>query len=275
MHSKKIFRVLAMALALMLAGVAGVMGQTPDTLISSRGIVPLFYNVDPAGNVTCDQAGVYEIGSVRFQDSNQYAGTAGPITWSTTDSKYVAWDGVHGGLAIILKGGSGANVYKYDANYTYDSGLASPPNQANIIPELSNVIFCWNPSERACEWIGESAWAAGIRYVTGGNWSTYTPYVTGSTVTLYAGETNEAGTVHFSASIDGYVTMTIELNDGWRFEDVEENFKIQDYATAPSGNPAPGLFAYKGYATEDSFSIVVPAADYYGVHINVEWERCE
>jgi hypothetical protein len=275
MKSKKMFQVCAMAVVLLFLRVAGVMGQTPSTPISSRGIVPLFYHVDPGEKMTCDQVGDYEIGSLRFDDSDQYAGIAGPMTWSTTDSQYVAWDGRHSGLAIILKSESGANVYKYDPSYTYDSGLASPPNPDNIISELSNIIFCWNPPERECEWINEIAWAAGNRYVTRDNWSTYTPYVAGNTVTLYAGESIEAGTVHFSAPVDCYVTITIELNDGWRFEDVEENFKIQDYPTAPSGNPAPGLFAYKGYATEDSFSVVVPVADYYGVHLNVEWERCE
>jgi hypothetical protein len=87
----------------------------------------------------------------------------------------------------------------------------------------------------------------------------------------------EAGTVHFSNAVDGKVTITIQLYEGWRFEDVAENVKIQDYAKAPSGNPAPGRFAHKGYAdpNQSSFSIVVPENKFYGVHVNVEWEKCD
>jgi len=126
-----------------------------------------------------------------------------------------------------------------------------------------------------CEWIGESAWAEGIRYVDQGNWATYTPYVTDSTVTLFAGQTMDAGTVHFSEAVGGYVTITITLNEGWRFEDVDDNVKIQNYADAPSGNPSPGLFDSKDYATESPFSIDVPANNFYGVHVDVEWEYCD
>jgi len=108
-----------------------------------------------------------------------------------------------------------------------------------------------------------------------GNWATYTPYDADSTVILYAGQTMEAGTVHFSEPDgDGVVTITVTLNSGWRFEDVAENVKIQDYADAPSGNPSPGQFDHKGDATGSSFSIVVPGNDFYGVHVDVEWEDC-
>jgi hypothetical protein len=127
------------------------------------------------------------------------------------------------------------------------------------------------PTEEEC-WEGETAWAAGSRYVSRGNWATYTSYSgSAKTVTLYAGQTMVAGTVHFSAPSGGNVTITICLNDGWRFDpDEPENVKIQDYATAPSGNPSPGLFAYKGYGTDDCFDITVPRNNFYGVHVDVE-----
>ena len=137
------------------------------------------------------------------------------------------------------------------------------------------VVVDYTPEE--CEWIEETAWANGTRYVEQGNWATYTPYVADSTVILYAGQTMDAGMVDFSAPIAGSVTITIILNEGWRFyDDIEqENVKIQDYASAPSGNPSPGLFDWKGYATESSFSIDVRENNFYGVHVDVEWEYCE
>jgi hypothetical protein len=128
----------------------------------------------------------------------------------------------------------------------------------------------------ACEWVAETAWAAGERYVEQGNWATYTPYVSASPIYLYAGQTMDAGTVYFTEVGDGYVTVTIGLNQGWRFKDVDENVKIQDYADAPSGNPSPGQFAWKYYATGSLFTTPpISANDFYGVHVDVEWEHCE
>lgn len=123
--------------------------------------------------------------------------------------------------------------------------------------------------ESCYEFVDETAWAAGNRYVTRGNWATYAPYVSDSTVTLYAGQTMAAGTVHFSAPDDGDVTITINLSGDWEFAPVSENVKIQDYASAPSGNPSPGLFEHKGTASGTYFSIVVPENNFYGVHADV------
>ncbi|MGQ3685232.1 MAG: hypothetical protein ACUBOA_09560 [Candidatus Loosdrechtia sp.] len=134
--------------------------------------------------------------------------------------------------------------------------------------------------EEVC-WKKETAWAAGTRYVERGNWATYITYVADSTVTLYAGQTMEAGTVHFSAPSNGMITITITLNPGWRFyqdeeNPDEENVHIQDYGTAPGGNPSPGGFAHKARATESPFSIDVSLNVYYGVHVVVEREvECE
>jgi hypothetical protein len=127
-----------------------------------------------------------------------------------------------------------------------------------------------------CEWVGETAWAAGKRYVEKGNWATYTEYPPekGSPI-LYAGQNMEAGLVTFSGVHGGYVTITIQLLQGWRFKSGPENVKIQDYSIAPSGNPSPGQFDWKGTATTSPFEIEVEANYFYGVHVDVEWEDCE
>jgi hypothetical protein len=131
------------------------------------------------------------------------------------------------------------------------------------------TVQCCNGGEPCYEFMGETAWADGDRYVTRGNWATYTPYVADSTVTLYAGQYYEAGTVHFSAVDGGKVTITINLTGDWEFAPEDENVKIQDYAYAPSGNPSPGGFDHKGTASGQSFSIEVPANSFYGVHVDV------
>jgi hypothetical protein len=128
----------------------------------------------------------------------------------------------------------------------------------------------------ACEWVGETAWAAGTRYIEKGNWATFTRYEADDIVVLYAGQTMEAGTVYFSApDVNGNVTITITLNDGWRFKDVAENVKIQDYELEPSGNPNPGGFAHTFDAEASPFDATeIPENYFYGVHVDVEWLDC-
>lgn len=127
----------------------------------------------------------------------------------------------------------------------------------------------------------QTAWAANgdqpadLRYNDQGNWATYTEYNgEEKTVTLFAGQYIDIGTVTYSAPVDGKVTITIELNEDGDFYDDENNVKIQDYENAPSGNPAPGQFDHKGTASGDSFSIEVPENNYYGVHVDALTE-CE
>jgi hypothetical protein len=125
----------------------------------------------------------------------------------------------------------------------------------------------------------ETAWAANgneplqLRYTNRGNWATYVAYAE-KTTTLFAGQTIPVGSVSFSAVSGGNVTITVNLTGDWEFEDVAENLKVQDYVAAPSGNPSPGLFAHKKTCDvdESTCSIVVPANNFYGVHVNVgQW----
>jgi len=126
---------------------------------------------------------------------------------------------------------------------------------------------------------GETAWSDGGRYIDQGNWATYTPYGgVEKTVTLFAGQDQDIGTVTFSAPVGGIVTITIEMNSNGGFQNVSENVKIQDYATMPSGNPSPGGFDHKASVTPGttSYSIDVPENDFYGVHIDaLSAEGCE
>jgi hypothetical protein len=111
----------------------------------------------------------------------------------------------------------------------------------------------------------DTAWGAGTRYVARGNWATYTTYVADGLVNLYAGQNKWAGVVTTSAIIDGNVTITVTLNDGWSLQEVSNPVKIQGYTAPPSGNPSPGRFTSKG----SSLTVTVPAAKYYGIHLDV------
>ncbi len=174
--------------------------------------------------------------------------------------------------AVIVKGGPAAQVYYYD-NATTGSGLVAPINPNNGTPYgVSHVTFVFSKVNTPKCYVGDTAWSYGPRYINRGNWATYTPYVAGNVVTIYAGQTKEAGTATFSAAVNGEVIITIALNSTFRLQEVAENVKIQDYATAPSGNPSPGGFAYKSTQVATSFSVTVLANNFYGIHLDVESE---
>jgi len=157
--------------------------------------------------------------------------------------------------------------------YEYDNTAKLTNAKGVVIAEDSTTL---NVHVQCFIFKGETAWAANgnvagsFRYTNRGNWATYVAYDE-KTTTLFAGQTINVGSVAFSAVAGGKVTITVSLSGAWEFEDVSENLMVQGYASAPTDNPSPGLFADKK-ACDASFStcaIVVPANNFYGVHVNV------
>lgn len=158
-------------------------------------------------------------------------------------------------------------------SYTLVPGCAVVATKAGLQVAYACGIgpVCEDPPPPVC-WSDETAWSAGSRYVARGNWATYTRY-TGEAmaVTLYAGQTLPAGLVTFSQPSGGMVEICIILDEGFRFDpDTDESVKVQGYATAPSGNPSPGAFAYRMDAESSPSCLTVPQANFYGVHVDVE-----
>jgi hypothetical protein len=284
---------------------------TSSAPISNSGEVPyIIPGANPGGNRTCAEVGAaiwhnatyYQCWSAKRDPGDFNLGFAdisgnplcdrNAIT-ATNDGTYVEFTaGPDGVGAAILKGGSGGgNVYVYDPQAFSDSGLASPLNPNGNPAGLSHSDgFCWNPVQDddgpvpGC-YDDETAWANGTRYVRRGNWATYTSYSSAfKSVVLFAGQTMDAGDVSFSAPVAGEVTITIDLNDGWRFAlnpvgevdgapIFDNNIKVQNYpGVPPAKNPAPGLFQWKKVAMGQHGEIKVPVASYYGVHVDVERE---
>lgn len=287
--------------------------SAPESL--DQQIVPyIIPGANPGGNRNCAEVGAaiwhnaayYQCWSAKRDPGDFGLGFAdisgNPLCDRNTitasnDGTYVEFTaGPDGVGAAILKGGSGGgNVYVYAPQALNDSGLASPLNPNGNPAGLSHSDgFCWNPVERddgpgpGC-YEDETAWGTGTRYVTRGNWATYTTYNGGAmTVNLLAGQTMLAGVVDFSAPVGGIVTISIFLNEGWRFAlnpvgeidgtpIFDNNIKVQHYTVKPQAkNPAPGLFQWKTVAESDQFGEIdvpaVPAGKYYGVHVDVERE---
>lgn len=191
---------------------------------------------------------------------------------------------------VIVKASTKANLFFYVPAAFSDTGLYSVikdqavyDESGNLITpakyyEISHVTFCYNEPDMCYE--EETAWAEGARYVKKGNWAMYVDYYgVEKTVELIADYTNyvHAGTVTFSAPVDGKVTITVNLTGGAIFYyDLndplyDDNLKVQDYAKAPTKTPAPGLFAWKTHIAtyETTGSIVVPVNNFYGVHLDI------
>jgi hypothetical protein len=179
--------------------------------------------------------------------------------------------------------------FDYDEFFAYEDqeacGSFAYENTAEVIGDEDEVLDSADATLKVnvqcLIFEGDTAWAANgdvplqLRYTTRGNWATYVAYFgVEKTTTLFAGQTNDVGTVHFSAAVGGQVVITVTLATDVEFEDVAENLMVQDYATAPSGNPSPGLFAHKKHCdpAESWCVITVPENNFYGVHVNVgEW----
>lgn len=134
-----------------------------------------------------------------------------------------------------------------------------------------------------------TAWAAGTRFVTRGNWATFNivnlnPADGWQSVPLLAGQNIYAGYVGFyKPAGNDSMLIAVSLDPCWSFQDVPEPIKIQGYnAPYPTVIPIPGLFTtYKGVGTPDYFgtrlyyyAIVDPNFTAYAVHVDVDFCPC-
>lgn len=189
-----------------------------------------------------------------------------------------------------------AEVVKIDANGNIIQGETAWGKGDRISPK-GNWAMMFTYCEQECdpeghtsgldcfEYVNENtAWTYGIAY--GGNdWSMYTPYEgIEQEVEIKVGRKLDfAGTAHFSAPVNGMVTITISLAEGtynlgndeyaywWELnESKDETVKIQGYNIAPSGKVQPGQFkTYKG----TDLVVTVPVSKFYGIHLDVHQKK--
>jgi hypothetical protein len=305
-----------MALAPVLALVASGMAMANDPyvfpLTTTVGVEPELYDLWTSGDAgqECVVNLGYDFGLKVDNDAvnDTYSGACdakgsceladefnNTITITNSDGVFFDWAATPFKLgAVVVKGGTGANVFEYDPTESMDTGLYAPLKtegaDAGKPRDISHVSFCWNKGEEGDEcYQDETAWAVGTPYVNKGNWAMYVPYTgTNITVDLRAdggdGVGMLAGTATFSAPVNGFVTITINLTNGFIFyydlnNDLEDNnLKVQDYAKAPKGNPSPGKFKWKTMIPVGSTtgSIIVPQNNFYGVHLDLAYEApCE
>lgn len=220
---------------------------------------------------------IYDAGGVSvttMEFSSQYR-SGSPLRWM------VDWH-VDGGTftgEIRVKGGNRYLTYDYTDN-DGDLHLYAPMNKGGQWASISHITFCgyFTPEEAGC-YQDETAWADGDPYnpAGGGNWAMYVTYEgEEKTVAIYAAQHMNAGTATFSEPDNNdNVTITIDLENGFIFSGngVDDNLKVQDYASPPSGNPKPGQFNWKTLIPvgDTSGIIIVPENNFYGVHLDVAY----
>lgn len=233
------------------------------------------------------------------------------ITISNNDGTYFDWASSPFSLrAVVVKGGPDANVFTYAepapapaSGVFADTDLYSPLNANNGNPfGVSHASFCWNAGDKnggeVC-YQDETAWVVGDDYNTNGKgqWAMYVDYAacdaadgsedgvctTGVRADGGDGVGIDAGTATLARDGSG-VKITINLDNTFIFyydlndDEEDNNLKVQDYDTAPKGNPKVGRFAHKMFVPVGSTtgSIVVPLNNFYGIHMDLAYEvPCE
>lgn len=102
-----------------------------------------------AGNPTCEGLG-YAFGFKPQPEpppSGTYTLPDGFNTVTiTSDGTFFSWTSTLGIDAVIVKGGSNANLYRYDppSEATSDTGLHSPANSSGGFASISHIEFCYD-----------------------------------------------------------------------------------------------------------------------------------
>ncbi|HVM13145.1 MAG TPA: hypothetical protein VM287_02295, partial [Egibacteraceae bacterium] len=161
------------------------------------------------------------------------------------------------------------------ADYTNGSFTDTHPNTAtatgpntNLSDSATVTVNCVRPET----WKGETATGAGNTYPGSSNWFMFTPYTT-QKVDLIAGQHYDAGDIYMSRA-NNQTTIRIELHDGFRWANVKENLKIQDFSTAPTSPFSAGKSKYKFTVdpSQRTVTVVIPGtkATHYGIHADVQ-----
>jgi hypothetical protein len=155
--------------------------------------------------------------------------------------------------------------FVFTKTITNTATLTGPNNNLSKSAEVK--FTCTYP------WRGETATGAGPRYPGTSNWFMYTAFTTNK-VDLIAGQHYDAGDIFMTRNgTSTYIKIT--LHNGFRWANVSQNLKIQDFANAPTKYIQPGQFKYKFTVTPQStvtYTAKIPGttAKFYGIHADVE-----
>ncbi|MBW6442018.1 hypothetical protein K0B04_03920 [Patescibacteria group bacterium] len=119
---------------------------------------PVVYDDWQSGNAEfeCSQIGEYEY-AFKVDDAapnNSWVWEGNTITIYGSDGSVFNWSATNPIGAVIVKAGTGANVWFYSPQVLGDTGLYGYENR-----EISHVTFCWNPEQvYEGEWCSPGYW---------------------------------------------------------------------------------------------------------------------
>ena len=129
---------------------SGTAGAAVAAGTSDRGVVPVEYSTGTGGNVECREitqiptaADLESSGRIERQGNGFRGSFPAGLEVTLTSQTFVSWTSTFPIAAVIMKGGSSANVYVYGSSVTSDAGLAAPVGSSGNPANLSNITFCW------------------------------------------------------------------------------------------------------------------------------------
>jgi hypothetical protein len=257
--------------ALMIAAVLSCSKDSTQNqaVFGPNGQTMIIETANNGGNITCDEvaAGVgctFENTSGKIDYDGGTGGTINDIITWTTDGTYVSWEStVPVKIAVIVKGGNGANVYFSGCEedcVSSGTGLTAPVNASGKPAGLSNITFCYSlcEPEQTCETAFAKKTYAEKAYCfinegfdrwgwTNGDFGEGT-----STYRLYAGAAGcdvskgiHVGYVYLDYS-EGSVKATFETFAGFKMDEIQFYLGNDKFPVDNNGDftVAPGFYPY-------------------------------
>ena len=156
----------------------------------------------------------------------------------------------------------------------YDLISIDPTTPFTLTAENNEVTVTIVNQEKETNGNGgnETAYGGDTEGATGTGWWYYFDTEGAQDQSVWAGQTNEIGTVTvLESSANDEVTITIDLSNGWKLQEGDDDaVKIQDYTRSdiPSSRPPSGQFEHKG----TDLTVTVPKNDIYVIHLDVQEE---
>jgi hypothetical protein len=262
--------------------IAAVLSCSKDStenqaVFGPNGQTMIIETANNGGNITCDEVATgvgctFEYTSGKIDYNGGTGGTINDIITWTTDGTYVSWEStVPVKLAVIVKGGNGANVYFSGCEedcVSSGTGLTAPVNASGKPAGLSNITFCYSlcEPEQTCETAFAKKTYADKAFCFLGygfdrwGWTNGTisekdeeGHTGLSMYYLYAGaaqcdETKgtHVGWVYLDYS-DGAVKATFTTFGGFKMDEIQFYLGAEMFPLDSQSDPtvAPGLYPYK------------------------------
>ena len=226
-----------------------------DGNVGSGGICSVTVSERPRVSASCVAINAVQGVSITPVTLVGSGGAGGPYTFSATGlpaGLTLSTDGVLSGTPTV------SGSFSYTVTVTDKDGNTGSGGTCSVTVTPPPPKFA-----------GETAVGAGYRYPNTSNWFMYSPYKT-TKIDLIAGQHYDAGDIYMSRTSTSTI-IRIVLQNGFQWDNVAENLKIQPFNSAPTDYVQPGSFAYKYTVSGNTVTVTISgtSAKFYGIHGDV------